>query len=144
MQSTSRRESWCSRRAHHRRQECQPRSSTPQLTSPQHKRRPHQGISRQIRRNWLVPRNISHHLMPVMRNLLYMHRRKCPIAMRPLVREKLDEFLEQGIITPVEEPMDWVSSLAYSWKANGKLRVCLRSQRCQQSHQERSLQDSHC
>ena len=51
--------------------------------------------------------------------------RKCPIAMLPLVREKLDEFLEQGIITPVEEPMDWVSSLAYSWKANGKLRVCL-------------------
>ena len=51
--------------------------------------------------------------------------RKCPIAMRPLVREKLDEFLEQGIITPVEEPTDWVSSLAYSWKANGKLRVCL-------------------
>ena len=50
---------------------------------------------------------------------------KCPIAMQPLVCEKLDEFLEQGIIVPVEEPMDWVTSLAYSWKANGKLRVCL-------------------
>ena len=25
----------------------------------------------------------------------------------------------------MEEPTDWVSSLAYSWKANGKLRVCL-------------------
>ena len=34
-------------------------------------------------------------------------------------------FLEQGIIVPVEEPTDWVPSLAYSWKANGKLRVCL-------------------
>ena len=51
--------------------------------------------------------------------------RKCPITMRPLVHEKLDEFLEQGIIVPVEEPTDWVSSFAYSWKANGKLRVCL-------------------
>ena len=51
--------------------------------------------------------------------------RKCPIAMWPLVHEKLDEFLEQGIIVPVEEPTDWVSSLAYSWKANGKLRVYL-------------------
>ena len=50
--------------------------------------------------------------------------RKCPIAMRLLVQEKLDEFLEQGIITPVDEPTDWVYSLA-SWKANGKLRVCL-------------------
>ena len=45
--------------------------------------------------------------------------------MLPLVHEKLDEFLEQGIIVQVEEPMDWVSSLTYSWKANGKLRVCL-------------------
>ena len=45
--------------------------------------------------------------------------------MRPLVHEKLNEFLEQGIIVPVEEPMDWVSSLAYSWEANGKFRVCL-------------------
>ena len=50
---------------------------------------------------------------------------KCPIAMHPLVGEKLDEFLEQEIIVPVTEPTDWVSSLAYSWKANGKLQVCL-------------------
>ena len=49
---------------------------------------------------------------------------KCPIAMWLLVRGRLDEFLEQGII-PVEEPTDWVSSFAHSWKANGKLRVCL-------------------
>ena len=50
---------------------------------------------------------------------------KCQIAMWPLVLEKLDEFFEQGIITPVEEPTDWVSSLAYSWKTNSKLRACL-------------------
>ena len=36
--------------------------------------------------------------------------------------------MEQGIIIPVEEPTDWVSSLTYSWKANGKLRVCLDPQ----------------
>ena len=45
--------------------------------------------------------------------------------MQLLVHEKLDEFLEQGITVPVENPTDLVSSLAYSWKANGKLRVCL-------------------
>ena len=50
---------------------------------------------------------------------------KCPISMWPLVHEKCNEFIDQGIIVPVEEPTDWVSSLAYSWKANGKLRVCL-------------------
>ena len=51
--------------------------------------------------------------------------RKSPITMQPLVCEKLDEFIDQGIIVPVEEPTDWVSSLAYSWKANGKIWVCL-------------------
>ena len=51
--------------------------------------------------------------------------RKCPIAMRPLVDEKLQDMQDKGIITPVMEPTDWVSSLAYSWKANGDLRVCL-------------------
>ena len=111
--------------AHHRRQECQPRSSTPQLTTPQHERRPHQGISGQIRRNWPVPRDMYHITLRSDAKPVIHAPRKCPIAMRPLVRERLDEFLEQGIITPVEEPTDWVSSLAYSWKANGKLRVCL-------------------
>ena len=46
---------------------------------------------------------------------------KCPITMQLLVCEKLDEFINQGITVPVEEPTDWVSSLAYSWKADGKL-----------------------
>ena len=48
--------------------------------------------------------------------------------MWPLVHEKLDECQEQGIIVPVEEPTDWVSSLTYAWKAKGKLRVCLDPQ----------------
>ena len=49
----------------------------------------------------------------------------CLIAMQPLVHEKLGKFINQCIIIPVEEPTDWVSSLAYSWKENGKLWVCL-------------------
>ena len=41
-----------------------------------------------------------------------------PLQLRPLVCEKLDEWLNRkDIITPVEEPTDWVSSLAYSHKA---------------------------
>ena len=50
---------------------------------------------------------------------------KCPIAIRPLVDKKLDKLLEQDVIVPVTEPTDWVSSLAYSWKADGDLRTCL-------------------
>ena len=45
--------------------------------------------------------------------------------MRPLVHEKLDEWEKSDIITPVEELMDWVSSLAYSMKPNGRLRLYL-------------------
>ena len=51
--------------------------------------------------------------------------RKCLIAIRPLVDKKLDKLLEQEVIVPVTEPTDWVSSLAYSWKADGDLRTCL-------------------
>ena len=40
------------------------------------------------------------------------------------MHEKHSEFIDQGIIIPVEEPTVWVSSLTYSWKANGKLQVC--------------------
>ena len=38
---------------------------------------------------------------------------------------ELDEFKNQGTIVAVEESTDWVSSLTNSWKANGKLSVCL-------------------
>ena len=51
--------------------------------------------------------------------------RKCPIAIRPLVDKKLDKLLEQEVIIPVTEPTDWVSSFAYSWKADGDFRTCL-------------------
>ena len=50
---------------------------------------------------------------------------ECPIAIRPLVDKKLDKVLEQEVIVPLIEPTDWVSSLAYSWKADSDLRFAL-------------------
>ena len=44
--------------------------------------------------------------------------------MRPLVQEKLDEWLEENVITPVEEPTDLLNSLAYSIKPNRRLWLC--------------------
>ena len=44
--------------------------------------------------------------------------RKWPIAIKPLVYKKLDKLLEQEVIVPVIEATDWVSSLAYLWKAD--------------------------
>ena len=51
--------------------------------------------------------------------------RKCPIAMQIPVHDKLDEFINQGIIVPVTEPKDWVSSLIYLWKGNDQLHMSL-------------------
>ena len=39
--------------------------------------------------------------------------------MQPLVCEKLDEFIDQGIIVPVEEPTDWSLHLPTHGKLMG-------------------------
>ena len=64
--------------------------------------------------------------------------RKCPIAIRPLVDKKLDKLLEQEVIVPVTEPTDWVSSLAYSWKADSDLRTCLNP-----THLNKAIRQDH-
>lgn len=51
--------------------------------------------------------------------------RKYPIQLKDELKTELDKMEELGIITPVTEPTDWVSSLAFSRKDNGKLRICL-------------------
>ena len=51
--------------------------------------------------------------------------RKCPIAFHPKVKEQLNKMECLGVITPVDEPTDWVSSITYVQKANGKLCLCL-------------------
>ena len=51
--------------------------------------------------------------------------RKCPIALCLKVQEHLDKMECLGVITHVDEPMDWVSSITYVQKANGELRLCL-------------------
>ena len=50
---------------------------------------------------------------------------KCPIAMRSHICTELDCLECLGIIQKVDEPTDWVSTLAIAWKPNGKLHVCL-------------------
>ena len=51
--------------------------------------------------------------------------RKCPIALCPKVKEHLNKMECLGVITCVDEPTDWVSSITYVQKANGELRLCL-------------------
>ena len=51
--------------------------------------------------------------------------RRCPIHIKDDVRNEIDQMVELGVIEKVEEPTDWVSSIVYSRKSNGKLRICL-------------------
>ena len=47
--------------------------------------------------------------------------RKCPIAIRPHVQAELERLEHLEVIRKVDEPTDWVSSLAYAWKPNGRV-----------------------
>ena len=51
--------------------------------------------------------------------------RKCPITLHPKVKEHLNKMECLGVITHVDKPTDWVSSITYIQKANGELCLCL-------------------
>ena len=51
--------------------------------------------------------------------------RKYPIHIKDDIKKELDEIVNLGIIKSVTEPTDWVSSVAYSQKSNGRWRICL-------------------
>ena len=51
--------------------------------------------------------------------------RRVPEALREPLKRELDALVEQGIITKVDEPTDWVNSLVCVTKASGTLRLCL-------------------
>ena len=63
-------------------------------------------------------------LHPNAHPIIHTHR-KCPITLHPKVKEHLDKMECMGVITHVDQPMDWVSSITYVQKANGKLHLCL-------------------
>ena len=51
--------------------------------------------------------------------------RKMPIEYQEKIEKELDRMQEQGIITKVTEPTEWVNSITYPVKPNGDLRICL-------------------
>ena len=50
---------------------------------------------------------------------------KIPIEYQEKIEQELDRMEEQGIITQVTEPTEWVNSITYPVKPNGDLRICL-------------------
>lgn len=55
--------------------------------------------------------------------------RKTPIALKDNIKQELEKMVSNKIIRKVTEPTDWVSSLAYSHKKDGSLRICLDPKR---------------
>ena len=51
--------------------------------------------------------------------------RKIPFALRPRLKDELDQLTEKGVIAPVNEPTEWVSALALDTKKSGELRICI-------------------
>ena len=51
--------------------------------------------------------------------------RKVPVALRGQLRDKLDRLEAMGVISRVNDPTDWVSSLVITQKRNGSNRVCV-------------------
>ena len=52
-------------------------------------------------------------------------RRKVPIEAREEIEKALQKMVDNGIITPVTEPTEWVSSLTYPRKSDGSICPCL-------------------
>lgn len=51
--------------------------------------------------------------------------RRIPVSMRAKLKEELAHMTETGVIEVIDEPTDWVSSLALTQKKNGDLRICI-------------------
>lgn len=51
--------------------------------------------------------------------------RRGPIHIQTAIKRETDKMLSLDVIAPVEEPTDWVSSLAYTQKTNGRWRIYL-------------------
>ena len=55
--------------------------------------------------------------------------RRCPIHLCGKIKAELQKIIEKGIICPVTNHTDWCSSITYSIKKGGSLRVCLDPQK---------------
>ena len=54
--------------------------------------------------------------------------RRIPVSLTEKVKNELDHLSAKNVITPVQQPTDWVSNLVVTMKKSGDLRVCLDPQ----------------
>lgn len=51
--------------------------------------------------------------------------KRLPIELWDQVRQELDRLVGAGVLTPVDEPTDWVNQMAITTKKDGSLRICI-------------------
>ena len=51
--------------------------------------------------------------------------RKVPVAIKDKVKDHIDSLCERDILTPVNVPTDWISSMVIVTKPSGKIRLCI-------------------
>ena len=51
--------------------------------------------------------------------------RRLPTALKHKQKQELDQLQQLGVISPIDEPTPWVSSLAIAEKKSGALRTCI-------------------
>ena len=65
--------------------------------------------------------------------------RKTPIHIKDTLKASLDQMEADGVIRKVTEYMEWCSSLEYSRKKDGSLRLCIDTQKLTESLQKTCL-----
>ena len=51
--------------------------------------------------------------------------RKVPLPLLKETKEEIQHTIQQGVISPVDEPTEWCAPMVVTRKANGKVRVCV-------------------
>ena len=65
--------------------------------------------------------------------------RKCPHHIKDELKAEIDKMEGQKVIRKVDEHTYWVSSLAYTTKRDGSLRICLDPQKLNKDAHTNSL-----
>ena len=55
--------------------------------------------------------------------------RRVPFAVKPKLKSELDRLTAIGVLSPVDEPTEWVSNLVIATKESGEIRLCIDPKR---------------
>ena len=51
--------------------------------------------------------------------------RRIPVALKEKLKNELDRLTQRKVISPIQEPTDWVSSMIAAKKPDGNIRLCI-------------------